>query len=121
MTKSCPNFTKFCTGYSRPFPKLIPKDQLKMIKGFAGISDLVNRANIWARTPKLKIHLLVANLKVWDVLRHNLHVIARAKQQEERGFDLSKDKTPKGQRLKPKTKERRKNKALKACCRNHFD
>ena len=43
LTKSCPIFTRFCTGYLDPIPKLFPKDQLKITVGLAGISDLVKR------------------------------------------------------------------------------
>ena len=44
LTKSCPIFTRFCTGYLDPIPKLFPKDLLKKIMGLAAISDLVKKA-----------------------------------------------------------------------------
>ena len=54
----------FYTGYSDTTPKILPEDQLKMITGLAGISDLVKMAIFGQEGGKLKFNLLMANLKV---------------------------------------------------------
>jgi len=52
LTKSCPNTTRFFTGYLDPIPKIFPKDQLKMIMRLAKISHPVRRQSLGKKGEK---------------------------------------------------------------------
>ena len=55
----------------------------------------MKRGKLGQEEAKLKIDLLVAILQDWDVLRHNLHVLASPKQQETKGNPKGKPKLQK--------------------------
>ena len=112
-SRSCPNFTKL-GRLSRPYSKVIPKRSIEKDQGISGNFTSCEVAMFGQERGKLKIYLLVAILRDWDVLRHNLYVLANPKEPKEVGNLVGKANLQEPFRNHRKTKLERGKKLLHA-------